>query len=97
MGDTVYLRGIIEFSNYCKQNCKYCGLRRDNHRLERYRLQPEEIVSMAEKATKLGYKTVVLQSGEDDYYDTDMVEWIIREIKKQDGYCYNPLYRGTGI
>lgn len=83
MGDTVYLRGIIEFSNYCLRNCKYCGLRRDNRNLKRYRLSLEEIVKMAEDANKLGYKTIVLQSGEDNYYDQDKIGWIIKEIKSK--------------
>ncbi|MFW6380998.1 MAG: [FeFe] hydrogenase H-cluster radical SAM maturase HydE [Bacillota bacterium] len=83
LGDEVHLRGIIEFSNYCQQNCHYCGLRRDNQHLQRYRLQPDEIVEMAEKAGELGYKTFVLQSGEDDYYDREKLAWIIKTIKNR--------------
>lgn len=84
VGDEVHLRGLIEFSNYCKQNCLYCGLRRDNKELNRYRLTEEQIISFAKKANELGYKTVVLQSGEDPYYTVDKMKYIISEIKKFD-------------
>ncbi|EKE03084.1 MAG: hypothetical protein ACD_20C00262G0004 [uncultured bacterium] len=84
VGDDVHLRGLIEFSNICKQNCLYCGLRRDNKNLERYRLEPEEIIDFARKAVSYGYKTVVLQSGEDPYYTVDMMKYIIKEIKSLD-------------
>jgi biotin synthase len=81
VGDEVHLRGLIEFSNICKQNCLYCGLRRENRNIERYRLEPDKIVEIARKARDIGYKTVVLQSGEDDYYTVDKMKYIIREIK----------------
>lgn len=84
VGDEVHLRGLIEFSNYCKQNCLYCGLRRDNKNLKRYRLEEEQIIQFAKKASDLGYKTVVLQSGEDPYYTIDKMEYIISEVKKFD-------------
>jgi len=81
-GDEVHLRGIIEFSNYCKQNCLYCGLREDNYRLKRYRMAPEEIIETAHIISNLGIYTIVLQSGEDNYYDTDMISYIIYQIKQ---------------
>lgn len=84
VGDEVHLRGLIEFSNYCKQNCLYCGLRRDNKNLNRYRLTEEQIIAFAKKASELGYKTVVLQSGEDPYYTADKMKYVISEIKKFD-------------
>lgn len=84
VGDEVHLRGLIEFSNICKQNCLYCGLRRDNRNLRRYRLEPETIIDFAQKAASYGYKTVVLQSGEDPYYTIDVMRQIIAEIKKLD-------------
>lgn len=84
VGDEVHLRGLIEFSNYCKQNCLYCGLRRDNKFLKRYRLTEEQIIAFAKKASELGYKTIVLQSGEDPYYTIDKMKYIISEIKKFD-------------
>ena len=84
VGDEVHLRGLIEFSNICKRQCKYCGLRSANKEIERYRILKDEIVNLSRNAVDLGYKTIVLQSGEDDYYDTDKMCEIIREIKKLD-------------
>jgi biotin synthase len=84
IGDEVHLRALIEFSNYCKQNCVYCGLRRDNRLLQRYRIEPEEISDLAKKAKSYGYKTIVLQSGEDPYYDVEKMALIISSIKKLD-------------
>ena len=84
MGNSVHLRGLIEFSNICRQNCLYCGLRRDNGVVERYRLEPQVIIDFASKAKSYGYKTVVLQSGEDSYYTVDKLIQIIRAIKKMD-------------
>lgn len=84
VGDGVYLRGLIEFSSYCKNDCMYCGLRRSNVHAQRYRLTPEQIVQTAQNAVTLGYKTVVLQSGEDPGFDTETLCHIIREIKKSD-------------
>lgn len=84
VGDTVHLRGLIEFSNICKRQCKYCGLRSANKEVERYRILRDELLIYAKQAVQMGYKTIVLQSGEDDYYDTDKMIEIIREIKKLD-------------
>lgn len=84
VGNGVYLRALIEFSNYCKNDCLYCGIRRSNSTAKRYRLTPAQIVSTAKQATGYGYKTVVLQSGEDLWFDTDKLCGIIREIKKLD-------------
>ena len=74
--------GLIEFSNICRNNCCYCGLRRDNCKLNRYRLEPEELIETARKAAKNGFKSLVLQSGEDVYYSKDKFSHIIEEIKK---------------
>ncbi|MDP4144782.1 MAG: [FeFe] hydrogenase H-cluster radical SAM maturase HydE [Bacillota bacterium] len=82
VGDEVHLRGLIEFSNICKRNCLYCGLRAGNKNIKRYRLEPEEIIELASKAVGYGYKTVVLQSGEDEYYTVDRMKYIISNIKK---------------
>lgn len=81
VGDGVHLRGLIEFSNYCRNNCLYCGLRRENRKVSRYRMTAAEIVAAAEHGAKLGYKTVVLQSGEDPAYSGETMAEIIREIK----------------
>ncbi len=82
VGKHVYIRGIIEFSNYCFQNCLYCGLRRDNKNLNRYRMSLEEIIQRAHLIASFGIKTVVLQSGEDFYYTKDDITYLVEEIKK---------------
>jgi len=82
LGDYVHLRGLIEFTNICKRNCLYCGLRKDNKNLERYRLTQEEIIDFAKKAISYGYKTLVLQGGEDDYFTKERMVNIVTEIKK---------------
>lgn len=82
VGDEVHLRGLIEFSNICKRNCLYCGLRVGNKNIERYRLQPEEIIDLGRKAVGYGYKTLVLQGGEDDYFNVERMTYIIKELKK---------------
>ena len=84
IGDGVYLRGLIEFSSYCKNDCMYCGLRRSNITAQRYRLSPAQIIEMAKKAVSYGYKTIVLQSGEDIWFSTERMCEILREIKKLD-------------
>lgn len=85
VGDEVHLRGLIEFSNICKNNCLYCGLRRDNLKLKRYRMSPEEIVALARRAVKdFGFKTIVMQSGEDLWFTPERLKPILAEIKKLD-------------
>ncbi len=83
-GDEVHLRGLIEFTNICKSSCKYCGLRSENKEIERYRLNKDEIISLANHGAKMGYKTIVLQGGEDAFFDADLMSEIVREIKKND-------------
>ena len=80
-GTDVYIRGLIELSNYCKNNCYYCGIRRDNKVVDRYRLTKEEILSCCENGYELGFRTFVLQGGEDPYYTDEVLCDIIREIK----------------
>lgn len=82
VGDEVHLRGLIEFSNICKRQCKYCGLRCEDKFIDRYRISKENIISYAEHAVNMGYKTIVLQSGEDEYFNTDLMCEIIEGIKK---------------
>ena len=81
-GDSIHIRGLVEFSNICKRNCYYCGLRCENKKIKRYRLTSKEIKECGQYAVKLGYKTIVLQSGEDDYFDADKICKIIEELKK---------------
>ncbi|NLK95726.1 MAG: [FeFe] hydrogenase H-cluster radical SAM maturase HydE [Clostridiales bacterium] len=82
-GNKVYMRGLIEFTNYCVRNCKYCGIRKDNNKAERYRLSKEEILACAKQGDKLGYKTFVLQGGEDPFFTDEKLIEIIKEIKKE--------------
>ena len=84
VGDEVHLRGLIEFSNVCKNTCKYCGLNCYNKKLERYRLTEDEIIDFAKKGVEYGYRTIVLQSGEDAYFTQDRMVHIIKEITKMD-------------
>lgn len=81
-GNKVYMRGLIEFTNYCIRNCKYCGIRKDNVEAERYRLSKDEIIDCAILGDKLGYKTYVLQGGEDPYFTDEIIVDIIKEIKR---------------
>ncbi len=80
-GDKVFTRGLIEFTNYCRNNCYYCGIRRDNREAKRYRLTKEEILSCCEHGYALGFRTFVLQGGEDPWFTDERMEEIIREIK----------------
>lgn len=84
VGDGVHLRGLLEFTNICKQNCLYCGLRRDNGNVERYRIAPETMIEFARKASEYGYKTLVLQSGEGECYTVSEMVQIIKAIKQLD-------------
>lgn len=84
VGDEVHLRGLIEFSNICKRTCKYCGLRCENKDIDRYRIEPDDIIFYAHKAVDMGYKTIVLQSGEDEYYSRELLCKIIKGIKTLD-------------
>ncbi|MCC8357287.1 MAG: [FeFe] hydrogenase H-cluster radical SAM maturase HydE, partial [Oscillospiraceae bacterium] len=69
-GKQVYLRGLIEFTNYCKNDCYYCGIRRSNREAQRYRLGEEEILACCREGYGLGFRTFVLQGGEDPYFTT---------------------------
>lgn len=82
-GNKVYLRGLIEFTNYCVRNCKYCGIRVDNRNVERYRLTLEEILNCASVGNNLGYKTFVLQGGEDPYFNDERMVEIVKAIKER--------------
>ena len=84
VGEEVHLRGLIEFSNICRCECKYCGLRCENKTLNRYRIVPEDILHYAKKAAGMGYKTIVLQSGEDAYYTREVLCDLISKIKELD-------------
>ena len=81
-GTDVYIRGLIEISNYCKNDCYYCGIRRSNKHCERYRLNKEDILDCAKNGYALGFRTFVLQGGEDPYFTDDILCDIIKSIKK---------------
>lgn len=83
----VYIRGLIEFTNYCKNNCYYCGIRCQNHAVERYRLLPDEILACVEEGYELGFRTFVLQGGEDLQYSVKDIGRLICEIKKRHSDC----------
>ena len=82
-GDDVHLRGIIEFSNYCEQDCLYCGLRISNDSLPRYRMTKEEILTTVIHIVKAKIKTIVLQSGEDSSYTKEFIVDVIKSIKEK--------------
>ena len=85
VGNGVHLRGLIEFSNFCRNNCCYCGLRRDNRNITRYRIDEDTIYKLAEHAViRMGLKTIVLQSGEDLYFTQEKLCALIRRIKTLD-------------
>lgn len=81
-GKDVYLRGLIEFTNYCKRECKYCGINVFNKGVSRYRLSKEEILSACKHGMKLGFKTFVLQGGEDPYFTDERLVDLIKSIKE---------------
>ena len=83
----VYLRGLIEFTNYCKNNCYYCGIRRDNKIVSRYRLTQEEILECCEEGYQLGFRTFVLQGGEDPYFTDERICSIVSEIRQNYPDC----------
>lgn len=80
-GNRIYIRGLIEFTNYCRNNCYYCGIRNGNTVVQRYRLSKEEILSCCREGYELGYRTFVLQGGEDAYYSDDRICDIVHAIK----------------
>lgn len=81
-GKDVYIRGLIEFSNICKNDCYYCGIRRSNTRTKRYRLTSDEILNCVKEGYRLGFRTFVLQSGEDTWFTKERLAEPIRAIKK---------------
>ena len=80
-GNDVYLRGLIEISNICKNNCLYCGIRKGNSACERYRLTRDEILDCCKNGYNLGFRTFVLQGGEDPYYTDDVLCGLVSDIK----------------
>lgn len=93
-GNQIYVRGLIEFTNYCKNDCYYCGIRRSNPNAERYRLTMEQILECTHTGYELGFRTFVLQGGEDGYYTDERLEEIIKAIKEKHPDCALTLSLG---
>jgi biotin synthase len=86
-GTDVYMRGLIEFTNYCRNDCYYCGIRKSNRDADRYRLTQEQILECCAAGHELGFRTFVLQGGEDPFYTDDRIADIVRSIKKAHPDC----------
>lgn len=86
-GTDVYIRGLIEFTNYCKNDCYYCGIRRSNSRAHRYRLSEEQILRCCHQGYTLGFRTFVLQGGEDGYFTDERMVSLVKEIRKNHPDC----------
>ena len=93
-GNKIYIRGLVEISSICKRDCYYCGLRRSNPNAVRYRLAPEQILSCCEKGYALGFRTFVLQGGEDGFFSDEVVCGVVREIKRRYPDCAVTLSLG---
>lgn len=93
-GSDVYLRGLIEFTNYCRNDCYYCGIRKGNKNAIRYRMTSEDILACCEKGYQLGFRTFVLQGGEDPYFTDDRICRIVSEIRNQFTDCAITLSLG---
>lgn len=93
-GNDVYIRGLIEISNYCKNDCYYCGIRKSNRLAERYRLSEDEILACCQIGYELGFRTFVMQGGEDGYFTDERMVNIIRSIKKRYSDCAVTLSLG---
>lgn len=93
-GKDVYIRGLVEISNVCKNNCLYCGIRRDNKDCSRYRLTEEDILACCKEGYRLGFRTFVLQGGEDPYFTDKVLCTLLKEIKKTYPDCAVTLSLG---
>jgi biotin synthase len=93
-GKDIFIRGLIEISSYCKNDCYYCGIRKSNKNCSRYRLTKDEILECCKEGYELGFRTFVMQGGEDGYYTDSLMCDIIREIKKSYPDCAVTLSLG---
>lgn len=86
-GNKIYVRGLMEFTNYCKNDCYYCGIRRSNQKASRYRLSPEQIMECCSIGYGLGFRTFVLQGGEDPWFTDEKIAYLVERMKKQYPDC----------
>ena len=93
-GNAVFVRGLIEISNICKNDCLYCGIRKSNGQCSRYRLSEQEILACTEEGYALGFRTFVLQGGEDPFFTDEVLEDLIRQIKRRHPDCAVTLSLG---
>ena len=93
-GNAVFVRGLIEISSYCKNDCLYCGIRRSNRNADRYRLTEEQILACADEGYTLGFRTFVLQGGEDGYFTDERLVPLLRELKRRHPDCAVTLSLG---
>lgn len=93
-GTDVYIRGLIEISNYCKNNCLYCGIRCKNKNAERYRLDEDEILECCDEGYRLGFRTFVMQGGEDSFFTDELICRIVSAVKKKYSDCAVTLSLG---
>ena len=93
-GKAVFLRGLIEFTNICRNDCYYCGIRRSNQKAERYRLSVEQILKCCEQGYALGFRTFVLQGGEDPYFSDERMVPIVRTVRQKYPDCAITLSLG---
>lgn len=93
-GNTVFTRGLVEISSWCKNDCLYCGIRRSNRKAERYRLSPEDILACCREGWALGFRTFVLQGGEDPYFTDELLCPLLRQIKAEFPTCAVTLSLG---
>ena len=93
-GNEIYIRGLIEISNYCRNDCFYCGIRRSNRQCKRYRLQKEQILACCDEGYLLGFRTFVLQGGEDAFFTDEVLCDIVRSVKRRYPDCAITLSLG---
>ena len=94
-GKRVFIRGLIEFTNYCRNDCNYCGIRRSNRNCSRYRLTREQILGCCEAGYDLGFRTFVLQGGEDPWFTRERITQLVRAIKGRFPDCALTLSVGA--
>ena len=86
-GNRIYVRGLMEFTNYCKNDCYYCGIRRSNQKISRYRLTPEQIMECCKAGYDLGFRTFVLQGGEDPWFTKEKIAYLVSRIREKYPDC----------